>query len=512
MIPLPRKYGPFCISGFLLIPVLLFSAPANSAIIYVDGTVGPCGDGVEWDTAYRYLQDALLDADSGDEIWVARGTYYVDRDCGNPLGVCNDPRDLTEREATFQLKDDVDLYGGFLGTETARSQRDPAANLTILSGILGECPSSRDPDCPGTGDCFDPDGNGTPGCKNSRCCQIVCNMDPICCLGIGSWDELCAATARDLCGEAYHVVRADGDITSETVIDGFTIRDGVANGDLDDDDFGGGMIVYGEPNIVRCTFTYNMAENKGGGMYISGVSQSPELINCIFQDNPGAMSFLETPDGGALANFNAAPNLVNCLFSKNIVWNNGGAIHNETGVCLAGGCGEMTIVNCTFADNQADSDDNMFGTGGAIYIGGTVASIDADSCIFWGNTPDQIDNPAGGPTSVQYSDVQGGFGTFADMNLNVDPLFVNPPLCDYHLKRLSPVIDKGNPDISVIPCDEFDLDNDGILCGGGAFFLGEPTPDLDLRNRVLNGDSTPGAIVDMGSYERGPAVVPIGVK
>lgn len=503
MIPLPRKCGPFCISGFLLIPVLLFSAPANSAVIYVDTTVGPCGDGVEWDTAYRYLQDALLSAASGDEIWVARGTYYVDEDCANPLGVCDDPRDLTEREATFQLEDDVDLYGGFDGTETMRSERDPAANETILSGILGECPSSRDPDCPGTGDCFDPNGNGTPGCKNSRCCQIVCNMDPICCLDEDPyWDAICAATAREHCGEAYHVVRADGDITSETVIDGFTIRDGVANGALDDDDLGGGMIVYGEPNIVRCTFTYNMAGNtsggKGGGMYISGVGKSPELINCIFQDNPGAMSFLETPDGGALANFNATPNLVNCLFSKNIVWNNGGAILNETGTCLAGGCGEMTIVNCTFADNIADSDDNRFGTGGAIYIGGTVASIDADSCIFWGNTPDQIVNPGGGPTSVQYSDVEGGFGGLADQNLNVDPLFVNAPLCDYHLDALSPVIDKGNPDTSIIPCDEFDLDNDGVSCGA---FVQEPTPDLDLDDRVLDGDSTPGARVDMGSDE-----------
>lgn len=499
MIPLPSKCGPFCISGFLLIPVLLFSARANSDIIYVNATAGLCGNGQEWGTAYKYLQDALLNAVSGDEIWVAQGTYYVDEDCVNPLGVCDDPLDLTEREATFQLKDDVDLYGGFLGTEIARSQRDPAANETILSGILGECSSVEgcDPNgytCPGTGNCFVP--NGTPGCENSRCCQLVCDMDSDCCCT--DWDIFCADLAKEICGEAYHVVRADGDITSKTVIDGFTIRDGVANGKLGDDDFGGGMIVKGEPNIVRCTFTYNMAETKGGGMYISGAGKSPELINCIFQDNPGAMSFLETPDGGALANFNAHPDLVNCLFSKNIVTNNGGAIYNETGQCLGGGCGEMTIVNCTFADNIADSNDTMSGTGGAIYIGGTVASIDVDSCILWDNTPDQIANPGPGPISVQYSDVQGGFGSLLDQNLDVCPMFVDPPLCDYHLKPLSPVIDKGNPDTSIIPCDEFDLDNDGISCGA---LVKEPTPDLDLDDRVLDGDATPGARVDMGSDE-----------
>jgi len=69
------------------------------------------------------LQTALTVAVSGYEIWAAVGTY-------KPTS------DVNDRTATFQLKDGVALYGGFAGTETARSDRNPAARITILSGDL----------------------------------------------------------------------------------------------------------------------------------------------------------------------------------------------------------------------------------------------------------------------------------------------------------------------------------------------------------------------------------------
>jgi hypothetical protein len=67
-------------------------------------TSGACGSA--WGTACG-LQHALNDiAVSGDELWVAAGTYK--------------PTTGSDRSATFQLKAGVALYGGFAGTETLR--------------------------------------------------------------------------------------------------------------------------------------------------------------------------------------------------------------------------------------------------------------------------------------------------------------------------------------------------------------------------------------------------------
>ena len=60
---------------------------------------------------------------AGDEIWVAQGIYYP--------GSASDARTVT-----FQLKSDVAIYGGFVGGESDRAERDWSANPTILSGDI----------------------------------------------------------------------------------------------------------------------------------------------------------------------------------------------------------------------------------------------------------------------------------------------------------------------------------------------------------------------------------------
>ncbi|MFQ5430726.1 MAG: hypothetical protein ACE5E1_10485, partial [Phycisphaerae bacterium] len=51
-------------------------------------------------------------------------------------------------------------------------------------------------DDPNSGDCFS--DNGTPGCNDPVCCNIVCAIDPFCC--DVAWDGICAGEAADLCG------------------------------------------------------------------------------------------------------------------------------------------------------------------------------------------------------------------------------------------------------------------------------------------------------------------------
>ena len=117
----------FLIARFALILVLLVGSlgvvPAQAqSIVYrvaSDGAVGGlCG--ADW-TNPCDLQYALTTlASTGDEIWVKQGIYKPGND----------------RSASFMLRDGIALYGGFAGTESARAQRDPAGNVTVLSGDL----------------------------------------------------------------------------------------------------------------------------------------------------------------------------------------------------------------------------------------------------------------------------------------------------------------------------------------------------------------------------------------
>lgn len=89
----------------------------QAKIIYVDKNIS---DGF-WINAYVNLNAALMQAESGDELWVAKGMYFPGR----------------EIHDSFLLKDGVKLYGGFTGGEVRRSDRDIIANETILSGDIG---------------------------------------------------------------------------------------------------------------------------------------------------------------------------------------------------------------------------------------------------------------------------------------------------------------------------------------------------------------------------------------
>jgi hypothetical protein len=281
-------------------------------------TNGSCaGDGSGWNSdAFRYLQDALDAAELGDQIWVRAGTYYVDQSCANEDG-------SGDRDDTFQLVEGVFLLGGFDGTELDADERDSVANITILSGAIAQ--GQDPPDCALTElSCFE--WPHDPGCLfeiDRECCRRVCDPefgDPNCCLEeVGEWDDQCVSKALEICGGSYHVVTAGNEIDDpeQTLIDGFTIRDGTANGTLNDRNHGGGMLIKGEPSVVRCTFTQNTATARGGGMSINGEFKQPSIINSIFEDNPGDQSLIPTI-GGGLANSQADPILTNCLFVGNV--------------------------------------------------------------------------------------------------------------------------------------------------------------------------------------------------
>jgi predicted outer membrane repeat protein len=104
---------------------------SGSTMIYVNeaSTMGD-NNGTSWANAYRSLQSALANAEYGDQVWVAAGTYR--------------PDSLNDRSKSFIIPPGVKVYGGFAGTEESLEDRQPEAHPTILSGNIGVAADSTD--------------------------------------------------------------------------------------------------------------------------------------------------------------------------------------------------------------------------------------------------------------------------------------------------------------------------------------------------------------------------------
>ncbi len=85
----------------------------------------PTQDGNSWATAFTSLQAGLTAARTSGysplEIWVAQGTY----------------KPGTLRRDVFEIPSGIQVYGGFVGTETELSQRNWNTHKTTLSGEIG---------------------------------------------------------------------------------------------------------------------------------------------------------------------------------------------------------------------------------------------------------------------------------------------------------------------------------------------------------------------------------------
>ncbi len=330
----------------------------QNRLYYVDADANGNDDGSSWTDAFNYLQDALDDVSSGDEIWVAEGTYYPDE---------GDSVTGDDRTETFQLVGNVGVYGGFAGTETARSQRDWSTNVTTLSGDI--------------------DKNDVLDSNNS-----------------------------------YHVTKGADD----AVIDGFVIADGnsnVSGGGMYNYDvspavtnctfignmshtYGGAMLNnwYSCPTLTNCIFENNRSEMNAGAIYNSNWSEI-EVINCLFYKNTAYGSDTVGSDGGAIDTF-CSITITNSTFVGNV--SASGFAGYGGAVALNGvlAYGDSTLSNCIFWNNYATY------TGGEMYVG-WVNSVSIRACNIQGG----ID----GSKVRDYSNKIVDDG----LNINSNPTFAN---------------------------------------------------------------------------------------
>lgn len=367
-----------------IIPILV-----DQTLFYVNADVtAGLGDGSSWANAYPSLADALVDASLSAanypvDVWVAEGTYLPTTPAG--------------RDATFNLVDNVSLFGGFAGGESKLADRDWLTNLTLLSGDLG--------------------------------------------------------TPDDTTDNAYHVVTFDGSRTN-SALDGFTITGGNANGTSGNDGFGGGIFLNkASPRLTNLIVSGNTA-TQGGGLYAqsgtitlhnSDISKNTALSNGggiatrqadLSIDASTIRSNTARLVGGGIFITLGRITISDSILAENEAGRGGGGLYNTRS--------QAFLNHVTVAANNG----GRVGFGGGLYFdrrsGGTI-----DNTIIWGNTARgdrSIEALRRANIRVADSLVQDGWNGGARI-LRDDPLFIGTPAGSveaYALQNTSPAISMAN--------------------------------------------------------------------
>lgn len=457
---------------------------ANSGrIIYVKQNA--TGDGTSWDNAIGDLHTALVQAQSGDQIWIAAGTY---RPIGNIIGA--DPRTVH-----FQMKNGVAIYGGFpanppvgMGMEA----RDPQLHQTILTGDLAGNDSSEASDryqdntyhvlyhpfgldldhtaildgvtitggyADGMDDQLHQAGGGIYNDRNSPVLQNVMITGNYALLGGGGiynaagamevHSSIVSNNHASIGGGIYHDHSSFGALHAQMKLEKSIIRDNIAYMGA-----GGGISTRSSMDVSHSIISGNKALGRGGGIdsFNTSTAESTKLTNVLIIGNE-VDDMIDSGLGGGLFLYSDNPyELTNVTISGNRTSTNGG------GLFLAGSGSFRNMIVWGNTENNGTANN-------------VVVSVTGDEPVF-------TDSLVGGGMV----NIDGGFITGTRM-MDADPLFRSPVSAvlaptsagDYRLKSNSPAI------------------NRGMNVG----FDPETAVDLDGRKRIING------WIDMGAYEYG---------
>ena len=338
-------------------------------IRYVMETAQGSGDGTSWANASGDLQkmiDDLATVDAPGEVWVAAGRYRPTTQIIEGV----------QYAASFRMRDGIDVYGGFAGTETSKAERKKGSmpwiytNETILLGADYE--------------------NGSATWGNDQ------------------WNVI---------SSTRHVVwfaPMSGEVKFKytTVLDGVTIKGGAANGGEGLADFatdkGGGVYMGLNAILQNCIVTENTAKGDGGGVYANGDgadassanANGGRVVGCLVYNNSsvedGGGVFVKnaglvlrsmitnnsaTNGAGVYLDKNAENHPEYLILSTSVVSNNtatgNGAVYcNESGMLL-----QNTIVNNYCPSTVDASNPNSSQTGG-LYINKYAYVINS---ILWNN-------------------------------------------------------------------------------------------------------------------------------
>ncbi len=351
---------------------LLYTADQYPAVLYVDASASPEGNGLSWGSPMASLQEALEIARASrnlgtparvTEIRVARGLYTPNLSAG-------------DRQSSFVVSSGLALRGGYAGLAGPDPDlRDLALHPTILSGDL------------------DRNDTDDPASRSDNSDRVV---------------------------DLY-------DTTAGTVLDGLTIRAGQRFGLRFDKAVAsvvdctvadtkpapgvyafGADVLFGSANVTfdRCVFIGNGGGPGFGGAISVNYRNAATIRDCVFVGNTSLC-------GGAVAIANANVTITDSIFVGNFAtatappYVGGGAVS----VALPGT--SVRITNCTMASNSA-------ATGAS-----SIATFDGITTqIFNTIVRDALPIASGGLSGVN-NDIRGGLSGLG--NFDADPLFRRAP-------------------------------------------------------------------------------------
>lgn len=405
----------------IFLQVLLFCSmyQSFSAVIYVDANAMGINNGTSWLNAYTNLQAAVSSSIYGDQIWVATGVYKAST--------------TNNRDTFFVMKNGVDLYGGFSGTESSINQRDIDLNPTTLSGDIGELGSNID--------------NTKKLVKMSN---ISTNL-------IFDGFRIVSGYDGEGSGAGFYILNNSGTIN---------IRNCVIYNNYAYSTGGGAYVKTSTVNFNNCDFLYNSSYDYGGGaIYAANVSNSTiniqesrfigntsrsgavvkfDGINLIM--NSVLVSGNSATSGGGIIDISSGLfTLSNSLVVGNVVSSNGQSVLSS----YTTGANSTNLINVTFCHNRNSSTLTPYRE--VIYRAN--APINIYNSIIFGNSNADTNKQINSGNNVVNSIVENGYATGSN-NLSSSPSFVSPALLlnapfdatnyDYSLNTNSPAINSGN--------------------------------------------------------------------
>ena len=265
------------------------------------------------------------------------------------------PAGTSKRSASFVLRDGVGLYGGFLGTETERTMRnpDPFTNGTVLSGDIGA----------NDGPTFGARGDNAFHVVLSENNSVQTTIDGF--TVSGGFANVYVKGRRDHYGAGVLSVESRASFRNLRITDNATWVNIPDSGGA----IGGGGMYHqstayaSRGNIIQSVAFEGNHSQYGGGLCAVG-NFGPWLEDVEFRDN--------TADKGGAIYARHALTMAGCTFLRNVASLDGGAVFNRKD--------RLTVRDTTFVDNRGKRGGAIAAPGGS--PPGTVGEVVVENSEF----------------------------------------------------------------------------------------------------------------------------------